>query len=292
MEQQAKYAIDHTRVRPDVESVSRLNPATAFADNRPRTASLHKLAEAMDNSPRVVAQRKLAEALNRPRTAQQAHGRAQTISANEPIQRQVPQGGETSKPIAITGSYQARGGQSTRFDAEKHPRTKFSFGTKTRDEVFQNWNPQYAGNRITTVRVASGEQANVEGVQLDHKPVAWTNIENAMTTHNNSMTAQNQTNASLFYSLWDAKMYYNDQTNLQPALGNLNASGGSQGALTIPRIHYGLESVMGTAATSWLNLQSGINAVGDGMSEDAVLEVAELMGKVTQAMNEVTDRLF
>lgn len=69
MEHQARSRADLSPVRRDVE---RVPPAATFADNRPHTAGLRKLAEAMDNSPRVTAQRKFAAAMdNSPRVVAQ-----------------------------------------------------------------------------------------------------------------------------------------------------------------------------------------------------------------------------
>ena len=132
---------------------------------------------------------------------------------------------------------------------------------------------------------------NVEGVQLDHQ-VSWDRIAAAMTTHNKAMSNRGERDKSNYYTLWDAKMYYNDQQNLLPALAALNASGGTEGVGEVPRIHYGLESVQGTLQTSWMNLQAGLVAVGGGMSEEAVEEVATLMLKISSAMNDVTERLL
>ena len=113
-----------------------------------------------------------------------------------------------------------------------------------------------------------------------------------MTTHNKAMSNRGERDKSNYYTLWDAKMYYNDQQNLLPALAALNASGGTEGVGEVPRIHYGLESVQGTLQTSWMNLQAGLVAVGGGMSEEAVEEVATLMLKISSAMNDVTERLL
>jgi hypothetical protein len=59
-----------------------------------------------------------------------------TSSVNQPVQRAVPTVYRAAKPIPETGTYQARGGKDTLFDKTEYPRSKFSFGTNTLDEVF------------------------------------------------------------------------------------------------------------------------------------------------------------
>ena len=224
-------------------------------------------------------------------TAAQLQPISHRLSADKPIQRAVPMGGETEKPVPDAGSYRARGGQNTIFDAELHPRSKFSFGSNTRTEVFEQFNPQRVGNRIVSVRATNGEQMNVEGLQLDHER-SWDNIARVMTEHNRALKETGEEDMDAFYTLWDAKMYYNDQPNLQPAPGGLNAAAGTEGVTATSETHYGLQAVQGELQTTWMNLQAGLTAVGEGVSEETALEVAELMWNVMRAMNDVTERLL
>jgi hypothetical protein len=212
-------------------------------------------------------------------------------SANQPIQRQVPKGGENTKPVPSTGTYVARGGKDVIYDSAKYPRSKFSFGTHAREEVFERYNPQRVGHRIISIRASSGEQVNVEGIQLDHQE-SWDRISKTMMDHNTQVIGSGKTDINAYYTLWDAKMYYNDIANLVPALGGLNAAAGAAGVNEMPRIHYGLESTLGTIQTSWTNLQAGMTAVGQGMSKEAVDEMAVLLLGIARAMNDATERLF
>jgi hypothetical protein len=130
---------------------------------------------------------------------------------------------------------------------------------------------------------------NVAGIQLDHQQ-SWDRIASTMTQHNLGQRRGGVTDAQSYYTVWDAKMYYNDQPNLVPALGGLNAAAGARGVDLMPRIHYGLESTIGTLQTSWMNLQAGLTAVGDEMNESGVFEVAESLLAMARRMNEITDK--
>jgi hypothetical protein len=311
--QQSKAPQDN----PARDEISRTSqPSSSLAEGA-NVAALREMSEALNASPKVTAQRRLADTINGGRAATNGllsgnpAQRAADLTdedfapeveeqeleedvgalSNAPVQRKVPVGGETSKPEPQAGSYRARGGQTTVFDAEKHARSQFSFGTKTRTEVFQRYNPQKVGDRIVSIRAAHGEQVNVEGVQLDHQ-TSWDNIAAAMTAHNKAMKARKEKNINQYYTLWDAKMYYSDQSNLVPALGALNASAGAKGVNAMGRIHYGLESAQGTLQTSWMNLQAGLTTVGGGMSDAAAEKVATLMLGMARAMNEATELLL
>ncbi|HII06270.1 MAG TPA: DUF4157 domain-containing protein, partial [Methanotrichaceae archaeon] len=205
------------------------------------------------------------------------------------IQRMVPpQGGGNFKEIPET-VYVARGGENIPFNKEKHQRKMFSFGAHTRNEVFMKYNPQFAGNRIISIRSSTGEQVNVEGVQLDHQ-ISWDTISTFMDTVNkgNGTNWNNQVG----YSLWDAKMYYNDIDNLVPALGAINASAGELGVNEIPRIHSGLEIYQGNIQTAWMNLQAGLVALGYGISDESAEGIADLLAKIVNVMNDVTEELL
>lgn len=189
----------------------------------------------------------------------------------------------------------ARGGRDTIYDALVHPRSKFSFGANTRREVLavKGNNPQYVGHRLVSVRdSASGQQVSVEAVQLDHQGSSWTNISDVMMRHNAQASATGVTDRNVYYSLWDAKMYYNDQPNLAPAQANLNAAAGGSGVTPETGVDTRLGLYIGQIQTSWMNLQQGLSSVGTGLSDDAAAEVAGLLAGVRDAMYSVTDRLF
>lgn len=199
------------------------------------------------------------------------------------IQRAVPDSQVLEKPIPETGTYQARGGYNVIFDKNIHSRDRFHFGSKTRNEVFTNFNPQFVGNRIVNVRASNGEQMNVEAVQLDHR-TSWDTISNTMHEHN----LKNQHNDTWKYSLWDAKMYYNDQTNLHPAPAGLNAAAGAMGVDRVESLHYGLESVAGELQTAWMNLQQTLSAMSSSIGEHAVEPLWERLDSIKQSMNNLS----
>lgn len=219
------------------------------------------------------------------------------------VQRAVPKNPGLPKPVAVTGSYKARGGKKTMYNKGKHIRSKFSFGSKTRAEVFKRYpHKKGLGNRIITVKdVGSGQMVNVEGIQLDHR-TSWEDIATAMQNHNIKLfiekkkaqkSGKKQPPDNLFYSLWDAKMYYNDITNLQPVLGALNAKAGAKGFRGVgARIHKGLQGMMGDIHVAWMNLQQGMSALGSELSWDAALEIGILLAKIRTAMNDTTERLL
>ncbi|WP_298920247.1 DUF4157 domain-containing protein [uncultured Nostoc sp.] len=204
--------------------------------------------------------------------------------SQEVVQRAVPKGGETAKPIAETAGYVARGGQNVQFNSNAHKRKDFSFGTKTRDAVFQKYNPTYQGNKIVTVRASHGEQVSVTGIQLDHQ-TSWDMITNAMENKNKDQNGQFK------YSFWDAKMYYNDVTNLVPAQGSINAAAGAQGVHMEQRGNSVIEATLGTVGQSWIHLQSVLNAIKNGtqtamISDDefvhSLLEISTQMGELAE----------
>jgi hypothetical protein len=94
------------------------------------------------------------------------------------------------------------------------------------------------------------------------------------------------------YTLWDAKMYYNDLPNLKPALGGLNASAGAAGVTSQTGNDVRLDLYVGQVQNAWTNLQAGLTSVGTGLSYEAASEIAGLLGEVRNRMNEITDRLF
>nr|MCM0593799.1 DUF4157 domain-containing protein [Gloeotrichia echinulata DEX184] len=55
--------------------------------------------------------------------------------ANNVAQKKTPAQGGPFKEVAVTGSYQARGGKNKMFNSRTYPRSQFNFGSKTRKEV-------------------------------------------------------------------------------------------------------------------------------------------------------------
>lgn len=165
----------------------------------------------------------------------------------------------------------------------------FSFGVNTRYAVLENYNPVRAGNRIIAVQDNNGLQVNVEGIQLDHQ-TSWDTISGSMHNHNQSLNRQ--WSERLDYSLWDAKMYYNDLDNLAPALGALNASAGNEGVGAPERMHPGLEKYAARLHGAWMNLQAGLSAVGQGISDEAAEHVAGMLGEIANTIDTTTEALF
>lgn len=213
---------------------------------------------------------------------------AMQMAETAPIQRVVPPHGGGTKEVART-KYTPRGGKDTPYDKKKHPRGMFSFGVNTRYAVLENYNPVRAGNRIIAVQDNNGRQVNVEGIQLDHQ-TSWDTISGSMHNHNQSLNRQ--WSERLDYSLWDAKMYYNDLDNLAPALGALNASAGNEGVGAPERMHPGLEKYAARLHGAWMNLQAGLSAVGQGISDEAAEHVAGMLGEIANTIDTTTEALF
>lgn len=209
-----------------------------------------------------------------------------SIHRNSVAQRHVPGDGTPFKPQANTGSYRARGGQDTTFSSTAHTRARFGFGTNTRYEVFERYNPTMQGNRIVSIRASNGEQVNVEGIQLDHQ-ISWDRISTEMDRKNNDGT--NQT-----YSFWDAKMYYNDIDNLVPAMGGLNAAAGARGVAVEPRLNSTIEAAAGAVQHSWMNLQHVMSALnsGQGYTQISDEEMTNLLLDINGQLSGLASKLL
>jgi hypothetical protein len=227
-----------------------------------------------------------APAVYRPQTGERA--------ASGVLQRAVPTHVGLPKPTPVV-DYAPRGGERTEFDPKVHPRKTFSFGTNTRNKILSQpqFNPQFAGHRVISVRdSASGQQVNPEGVQLDHR-VSWDNISKVMADHNAQLRAQGKAfDPATYYTLKDAKLYYNDLENLHPALGALNASAGALGVQNVTRIHQGLEMYVGKVQAAWQNLQQGITSIGYLNEEEKAEVIAGRLHQIAHSMNELTETLF
>ncbi|MFZ1025391.1 MAG: DUF4157 domain-containing protein [Limnoraphis robusta] len=229
----------------------------------------------------------MSQALNNFNTEDQRKTTSVLFPKTKIFQRQVPRyGTETSKPIPETGSYKARGGQNEIFNKGIHLRKFFSFGSKTRLEVLSKSNLQKVGNLPVTARTGIGVQMNVEGIQLDHE-YSWDNITNAMQNNNAN------SNRTFDYTLWDAKMYYNDQSNLIPQPAGVNAAAGAQGVRRIQEIHAYIAEEIGRVSRAWLNYQAGITAIAQGdLDEETKIKLVEQLFQIRQQMERTTDLLF
>ena len=164
---------------------------------------------------------------------------------------------EEPHPIAETGSYSPHADDSI-FRKNRNRRSQFKFGSKTRDEVLgkPEYHPRYIGTRVVSIIDSSGQYNNVEGIQLDHAQ-SWENIANIMDSHN-IMVADGL--LATYYTVYDAKKYYNDQSNLHPVLGSLNASAGAVGVALYRYPNPNLAHYIGDLQTSWMNFQNYISS--------------------------------
>jgi len=217
-----------------------------------------------------------------------------TVSlSNEVVQRAVPTVGNTvPKPIPNTGSYRARGGQRQIFSIADFPREVFNFGSNTRQEVLRRpeFNPQPPIGRVATITDITGQRVNVEGVQLDHNQ-SWHNIATAMQIHNQNLRQQGIQDINQFYTYYDAKMYYNDISNLYPVLGAINAAAGAAGVEAAQPIPEALSEVLDVLSDSTNHLRASLIArftngqqVPQGLPE-ALLNIAN-------EASEMAERLF
>lgn len=238
------------------------NKSRAIADSVDQKKSNGKQdLEFVDNRTEALTQRKLKQAMDvnhvayRPKT-----------HLNNVVQRAVP-GQAAFKPAPNTGRYRARGGENVMFSRAQHPRGRFAFGTHTRREVFKNFHHciDVAGN-VVAVMTAENRVANVAGVQLDHR-FSWDNISGNMDAHNQQQADRNPGNC---YTLWDAKMYYNDLTNLQPSLAANNAAAGNAGVLQGAPLNPVLAESMVVLHNQWMHLQQAIEVMSP--TRDAVTQ--------------------
>ena len=192
------------------------------------------------------------------------------------IQREVPQNVDDQPPIPQTGRYIARSGKDEIYFSKEYPRTHFNFGEYTREDVFSMYPHTRMGNRFITVRDdKSGQQVNVEGIQLDHIQ-SWDNISNIMDLHNNKKLEpllnpnsgggrlQDLYNNHELYTFYDAKMYYNDISNLHPVLGGLNAAAGNAGVPKMQNRNEIIDQQIADIQLHWMNLQNCITAYYEG----------------------------
>jgi hypothetical protein len=186
------------------------------------------------------------------------------------VQCVVPSAVGLPKPVPQTSHYMAQAkAQQTKFTKAAYPRSSFSFGVYTRGAVLSRFNATGIGHNPSTVMTSTGHQVNTQAVQLDHQPQSWANIANVMEAHN---TAQEQHGVpfspATYYTLWDARMYYNDVTNLRPAMGSDNASGGADGVNVAAPMHEQLQATLGHTVHAMTNLQHVLGAFHESFQED------------------------
>lgn len=209
------------------------------------------------------------------------------------VQRAVPTSLGLPKPVPETSKYKAQGkAKETVFYKGDYPRSKFSFGVYTRGAVLAQFNPTGIGTNPSTVMTSTGHQTNTQAVQLDHYPQSWANIADIMNSHN---VAQDHKKVPFsedaYYTLWDARMYYNDVTNLKPAMGSDNASGGSEGVTVAAPMHEFLNVSLGNAVHAMTNLQHTLGAFHESFQEDQLKAVVEMLGDLANHANHVTDKV-
>ena len=183
-------------------------------------------------------------------------------------QRKVPTSPNEKKPIAETVQYNPQGAGVV-FNQKKHPRSKLAFNTGrknfssgTRAVVFARHHPQYIGEALESVRVVTGTQENVKGVQLDHR-ISWHDIARVMSIRNSKIKSKDADNSDEWYSLRDARLYYNDISNLQPVLASDNAASGARGVRRRVEIHDNLAGGVAQTHNQWMHLQRNINRLGE-----------------------------
>lgn len=262
----------------EVAVKSRQAPATPAQPARAANApALSPLASSFNGSPRVAAQRALSAQLNeRP--------------APRVFQRAVPDRAPLDpKPEPETGAYRATGGRGTLYNSDDYPRSTFKFGTNTRFQVLsrREFNPQYnAAGQITSVRAANGRQVEPEGVQLDHK-ISWHNIAAAMDAQNAAGPPP-----QLRYSLWDARMYYNDQPNLHPVLAAHNAAAGAAGVAPAIPLRARIGASVGRVTTAWHGFQDGLNAVEPDLDAAEARTISARLDHIAHGIEIATDEHF
>jgi hypothetical protein len=230
------------------DSAARSQQSRPAAPTSPAGNATAPLAQSLNSSPRVVAQRALAAQLN-------------------VAQRAVPRNNGLPKPVAETGNYAANNdAENVAFWTADYPRSRFDFGVGTRNAVLARYHPTYRQGSIESVRVVTGSQENVRGVQIDHR-YSWANIAFNMNSRNTqalaAMDAGDAVDDADWYSLWDARMYYNDLPNLQPVLASDNAAAGAFGVVAAPAIHDALATAVADTHSRWMALQRDVNRLGN-----------------------------
>lgn len=198
----------------------------------------------------------------------------QSVASSDVSQRAVPTATGQPHPVPETGSYQATpGAKNVTYNSKDYPRSKFSFGKYTRNEVLAKYPHSKVGNRIVAVQdQSSGQMVNVEGIHLDHK-VSWDSMSAIMNSDKN-------------YSLYEARMYYNDQSNLHPTLGGLNSGAGNSGIQVLEQKYPQVNAKIAGIQTSWMNLQNYIAAKWQETGGDDVEGLMTYLTSIEEKLDE------
>lgn len=209
------------------------------------------------------------------------------------VQRQVPTGGGGGKPVPQTTKYTAQNAaKGIMFSKANYPRSKFSFGVYTRGAVLARFNPTGIGHHAQTVMTSTGHQVNTQAVQLDHQPQSWANIADIMDAHNAQQHRLGVPfSAAAYYTLWDARMYYNDVTNLRPAMGSDNASGGADGVAVAAPMHGHLQATLGHATHAMTNLQHVLGAFHESFQEDHLQHATNSLIDIASRANKLSEEI-
>lgn len=245
-------------------------PGTLQAELRqsPQVQAIAQLQSELDESPPV---RELAQLRH---------------SLNQPVQRVVPTVAGAPKPVPDVEGYNPHGRDKI-FRAADYPRRMFAFQAITKQRVIAKSDPVYDyRGEVIQIR-ASGNLVPLAGAQMDHE-ISWDDIVQVMDEHNRQMDAQNAP-LSAYYTLRDARLYYNDVSNLHFALGAHNAAAGSSGVPRLEDVHDDFRAPSGFIAAEWANLQQMLHAVSGGVTADQASAVfdrlAELGGYMRETYN-------
>lgn len=218
-------------------------------------------------------------------------GPAPATARNKKVMQRMVPGQAPFKPVPQAGRYRARSGEDKVYNSQTYPRSTFSFGTHTRDDVFSQ--PRFVstrqGNRVVSVLDPhTNQQVNVEGIQLDHH-ISWHNISTMMDQHNAQVGGGRP--IANYYTLWDAKMYYNDITNLNPVLGGINAAAGAAGVQFGGRMPEQLAQINGVIQQSWMHLQQAMAARYAHPGGEAPAELMDELMVVSDHLARLADQV-
>ncbi|MFK0733624.1 MAG: hypothetical protein HEQ35_03245 [Gloeotrichia echinulata IR180] len=150
---------------------------------------------------------------------------------------------------------------------------------------------------MISVTTNEGQTINVAAIQLDHI-TSWQAISQSMDNYNNQLQPRPVDDRNLtpleqnqVYTLWDAKMYYNDQDNLQAGVAANNAAAGEQGMVQEIRNPV-LDATLSTIGTQWLLLQQAVQAVVPHIQDpvDSENVLSELL-RISEEMEEIRSGL-
>jgi hypothetical protein len=204
------------------------------------------------------------------------------FSAGQPVQRVVPTATGLPKPPADVEGY-APHGKDKIFRADQFPRRMFAFQQVTKERVIAKSDPVVDHNQVTLVR-AGGNLEPLAGAQMDHI-VSWDSIVQVMDAHNRLMDDV-QAPLSSYYTLRDARLYYNDVSNLHFVLGAHNAAAGASGVPQIEDVHQDFRAPTRFIGEEWMNLQQIIHAVSGGVTPDQAVQIFDRLAELGEDMRQ------